>query len=1442
MRWRRRAREPTRALRTSPLPRLLVAMLSHVSFVLAIALLCLWPYSTDALVAPRGVDAASWNKAGRHLDSFLGPRSPRNQTELESARLLVQAAIAETSVRNKARVLHPLRNTYHADSAAAASAMLRERDGDGQNASFTTRMLSPAPPLLQVSDQVASAAALLAELGASGAPASATTVRRATTNSSSSDSSVFWMENISRKHYNSSSHQVFRNVRDFGARGDGRTDDTVAIRRAILSASSGTQDTEARWPGSDGVRNAVVYLPSGTYLVSGTIPALPATQITGDATNFPVLKAAPSFVGLGVISTNELGPGGEASQKRQHYRQIRNLIIDITEASHDAHVSGIHWQASEASSIQHVEVRAADPHTAPGGQTTQMGIFTEDGSGGQISDVAVRGGSVGILAGNSQFAAQRIRLSGCTTGVQLLWDFGGVWKGIDIRESKVGFSLANRNADENNIKNYLGSVYIMDSTFTDVGTAVQNAPVSVEPGTGTTSVTLDNVLFDRVTNRVFDGEKEYVEGRPSTLDTWTLGPIYLSLPERDLSLGYEFPTPREPTLLEEYSVTAKNSSGTKSLPKRPFFEKSKPQYTTIPASSWVHMKDFAKGDGKTDDTVAFQEVLNGKGYIFVDAGDYLLADTVTIHPGTFIVGEAWPKLVAFGPKFSDPRNPRPLVKVGDEGSVGAVDLQDLLFTTRGPTAGAKVIEWNIKADKNGNAAMWDCHVQVGGTSQTKETPAACASSSNATCQGAAVLVHITPGASAYLEGLWLRAVDRLLDAPESMGNGDKKAEIQFLSVPRGVLVESQAATWMYGVSVQHASMYQYNFRNSQKVFVSMLQAESPSTGPESLPTRPRSDIAVVLPGDAGTPNPRGSWATVVQGTKDVFMAGLGLYSWFSQGSTACISSQSCQDALILMQNNTNLAIHNLVTIGAKNSIDLSDSGHVTATENLAIDAHPNWSQITVVYPIQNMADAMACRDPGSWPATPPNGKFRNADFNDQNRFFVSMINGSPYRLSLTRKNSYQMTEFTYADVGPGFSPQFSMYYGPGTFVDTNGEAYYRLEGTSKSFQVHGTTNNNDSKYKLRARYVFDGMSANGVPQGSRYELRSRGGERAVNFVLTGSEKVGYWTSVNPPVAWMNALLPIIGGRKLKHISMLGSHNAGISFRNGGTIGPEAASLCQGLNIYGQLMAGSRWFDIRPVIGNGGQLLTGHYSGQRAPVFGINGQALADIVDDINRFTATNPELVIVSLSHAMQTDEGYRDLNDAEWDRVFDALERLDSRCAGLAGQVPDMTLDSLIGAGRACVVVLSDGGRARPDRGIYRPADSFDLADHWSDSDKVADMTADQAGWVRANRNLVSDPGARRDRFLISQHILTVKALNVLVASIEGYAVDVAYDALFWRVFSAYTPWSFPSVLLMDYVGILYRGDRSPLPEAGEARALVMAVNVGLASRNCWLGGGSLE
>lgn len=47
-----------------------------------------------------------------------------------------------------------------------------------------------------------------------------------------------------------------------------------------------------------------------------------------------------------------------------------------------------------------------------------------------------------------------------------------------------------------------------------------------------------------------------------------------------------------------------------------------------------------------------------------------------------------------------------MIRVGEEGNVGDVEMQDLLFTSRGPTPGLIMVEWNIKADSPGAAGLW----------------------------------------------------------------------------------------------------------------------------------------------------------------------------------------------------------------------------------------------------------------------------------------------------------------------------------------------------------------------------------------------------------------------------------------------------------------------------------------------------------------------------------------------------------------------------------------------------------------------------------------------------------------------------------------------------------------------------------------------------------------
>lgn len=74
---------------------------------------------------------------------------------------------------------------------------------------------------------------------------------------------AFWMEDISHQgvapYHSNSDYQVFRNVRDYGAKGDGEADDTEAINRAI---SDGDRCAPHACNQST-VSPATVYFPSG---------------------------------------------------------------------------------------------------------------------------------------------------------------------------------------------------------------------------------------------------------------------------------------------------------------------------------------------------------------------------------------------------------------------------------------------------------------------------------------------------------------------------------------------------------------------------------------------------------------------------------------------------------------------------------------------------------------------------------------------------------------------------------------------------------------------------------------------------------------------------------------------------------------------------------------------------------------------------------------------------------------------------------------------------------------------------------------------------------------------------------------------------------------------------------------------------------------------------
>jgi glucan 1,3-beta-glucosidase len=121
---------------------------------------------------------------------------------------------------------------------------------------------------------------------------------------------------------------------------------------------------------------ALVYFPAGTYLISSSIVPYYFTQLVGDATSPPTLKATSGFAGFGLIDGNPYYTANlNWVSTNVFYRQIRNLIIDTTNIAPATPATGIHWPTSQATSMQNVVFNMP---TASG--VVHVGLFIESGS------------------------------------------------------------------------------------------------------------------------------------------------------------------------------------------------------------------------------------------------------------------------------------------------------------------------------------------------------------------------------------------------------------------------------------------------------------------------------------------------------------------------------------------------------------------------------------------------------------------------------------------------------------------------------------------------------------------------------------------------------------------------------------------------------------------------------------------------------------------------------------------------------------------------------------------------------------------------------------------------------------------------------------------------------------------------------------------------------
>ena len=536
-----------------------------------------------------------------------------------------------------------------------------------------------------------------------------------------------------------------------------------------------------------------------------------------------------------------------------------------------------------------------------------------------MSDLIFDGGKLGMWIGNQQFTFRNITVQNAQTGLNLGWNWGFTFKDLKIKNCQLGFDMSNAASGGQ----LVGSAIILDATIT-------NVPVFIKTGTSASSnphtsgsLILENIKLSGVSTAI-QGPNGVLLGSVSVIDSWGQGQFYNDKSGKGSFQQGPLPKPSKSSVLLD-------SEGN-------FFQRAKPQYEEYAVSDFVSVKSQgAVGDGRTDDTAAIQNALNnyaGCKIIYFPAGVYLLSSTVFVPAGTRIVGELWPVLAATGAAFGDMSNPIPMLKIGNAGDQGVVEISDILFSHKGQVPGAILVQWNIRDPdgQQGASALWDSHFRIGGALGTGLDTNSCTKFSATTeqCKGAFACLHLTPSSSAYLENVWAWTADHDLDNSHnqiSVFNG------------RGIIVESaNGPIWMYGTASEHHVLHQYNIANSKNVFMAMIQTETPYY--QSTPPAPAPFVTNAAFHDPDFSKCGGSklctmaWGLMIQNSENVYVYGAGLYNFFQNYDQGCLNGEDCQQAMVdLNTSSTGVYLYNLNTKGTIYQVSIDENGLANQNDN-----------------------------------------------------------------------------------------------------------------------------------------------------------------------------------------------------------------------------------------------------------------------------------------------------------------------------------------------------------------------------------------------------------------------------------------------------------------------------------------------------------------------------
>lgn len=229
--------------------------------------------------------------------------------------------------------------------------------------------------------------------------------------------------------------------------------------------------------------------------------------------------------------------------------------------------------------------------------------------------------------------------------------------------------------------------------------------------------------------------------------------------------------------------------------------------------------------------------------------------------------------------------------------------------------------------------MWDSHFRVGGAVGSDLQLSDCPKLSvsvNPKCKAASMLLHLTPQSSGYFENVWAWVADHDLD---QLPNVDSAIDIYSA---RGILIESQGPTWLYGTASEHNILYQYQLSGAKDIYLGHMQTETPyfqpvpAAAPQPFMSPSTSNSSSRFPDDptfsdcttASASSCRKSWALRILKSSNTFIYSAGFYSFFGENyDQTCVAQENCQKKLVEIDSSVEgLWLYNIFTKGAEEII------------------------------------------------------------------------------------------------------------------------------------------------------------------------------------------------------------------------------------------------------------------------------------------------------------------------------------------------------------------------------------------------------------------------------------------------------------------------------------------------------------------------------------------